>query len=54
MKTPEVILIVLWILSLAINLLKHGDPKDGKYNFWIELISVFIAYFFLRWAGLFQ
>jgi len=53
MKAPEVILIVLWTLSLCINFIKHGDPKDGEYNFWIELISVFIAYLFFRWAGLF-
>ncbi|MEI2271864.1 hypothetical protein OHD16_06885 [Sphingobacterium sp. ML3W] len=54
MKAPEVILIIVWTLNVAISLSKHGEPKDGKYNFWIELISVFIAYFFLKWAGLFQ
>lgn len=54
MKTPEIILLVLWFADICLNAYLHGNEKDEKYNFWVKLISVVISFFFLRWAGLFQ
>lgn len=29
-------------MSLGIMLMKHGQPKEGKYSFWTYLFSVLI------------
>lgn len=53
MKTPEIILLILWLIDLCLFAHLHGRPREN-YNFWAKLISVIILFFLLRWAGLFQ
>lgn len=36
-------IIVMNVLSLGIYLGKHGEPREGTYNFWIAVISVVIT-----------
>lgn len=35
-------IIVMYVLSLGVNLGKHGRPREGEYNFWSSLISTAI------------
>lgn len=49
-----IILLVLQILELGIALAKHGEPKEGDYNFWAELIAVLILIVLYYHAGLFD
>lgn len=41
-------------MGLGINLAKHGEPKDGKYNFWTTLLVVIIELVLFYYAGLFN
>ena len=40
-------------MGLGISLGKHGEPKDGKYNFFTSLITSGIIMFMYYKAGLF-
>ena len=53
MTTPEIVLVVIWIIELCATAYLHGTEKDEKYNFFVKLISIIITFFFLKWAGLF-
>lgn len=30
-------------MGLGMNLVKHGESKDGEYNFWVTLIATIIT-----------
>ena len=49
-----IILLVIFILNLGIALAKHGEPKEGNYNFWTDLIAVIILIVLYYYAGLFN
>lgn len=49
-----VILLVIQVLALGIALAKHGEPREGNYNFWTVLIEVIIAITLYYYAGLFD
>lgn len=48
-----IIILLLFALNLGAILVKHGEPIEGKYNFWISLIWYGILIFLLYKAGLF-
>jgi hypothetical protein len=50
----SIIILVMYAINLGITLAKNGEPKGGKYNFWAELISTFIMFMLLYWAGTFD
>ena len=54
MKAPQVITIILFTTNVVMNLIKHGEPKDTKYNFWWALIATAIDVAILRWGGFFK
>ena len=33
------IMVAMYILSLGVNLAKHGEEREVKWNFWAALIS---------------
>ena len=51
--TPQIIVIVLYILSLGLALGKHGQPRNDKYNFGVTLIATSIMIALLYWGGFF-
>ena len=53
MKAPQIIIIALFALSLGANLMVHGQPKTGKYNFWTALLAAAIKIAVLWWGGFF-
>lgn len=49
-----IILLALMGINLGLNLGKHGEPKDEKYNFWGCLIATGIQVLLFWGAGLFD
>lgn len=54
MKTPEIILIVLWSLGLLYTAYKHGKPKESEHNIFVSVVALSIHIALLMWAGLFN
>ena len=53
MKAPQIIMIVLYALSLGTELVKHGRVYEQKHNFWLSLLGVAISVAILVWGGFF-
>lgn len=53
MNAPQVIMIAWFALSLGILMVKHGEPRMDKYNFWSGLVSVVLQCALLYWGGFF-
>ncbi len=53
MKMPQIVLIVLFCLSLGISMAKHGQEETKKHNFFTSLVSVAIEVSILIWGGFF-
>lgn len=45
-----IVLMFLEAISLGINLAKHGEAKDGDYNFFISLTAAVINTFLIVMA----
>ena len=54
MKTPIIILIVLWSIGLLLVGYLHEEPKKSKYNIFTTIIVQSINIGLLYWAGLFD
>lgn len=54
MRAPQIILIVLYGISLLYSAYFHGKPKDGRHSFWSNLIGVAIIISLLWWGGFFN
>ena len=53
MKTPVILLIILWSIGLLISAKKHGQPR-GEFNLYTSIYAVGIEFLLLYWAGLFN
>lgn len=47
-------LIMLYAMSLTAHLVKHGQSREGKYNFWSSLVTFGIILFLLIQGGYFK
>lgn len=54
MEAPQIVYIVLASMSLGIHLVKHGEDRNKKYDFWGELIGSGIIISILYWGGFFN
>lgn len=50
----QIIYLILVGFSLAVSFVKHGEPKKGNYNFWVDLISTLLHAALLSWGGFFD
>lgn len=50
MKLAIYIWLALVLMSLGITLARHGEPKEGYYNFWVDLIATIVS-IGLLWIG---
>lgn len=41
-------------MNISIALAKHGQPKNGKWDFWVTLLTSLIIFALYYWAGLFD
>lgn len=39
MNIWSIVVVVLYTLSLGVDLAKHGQKRSGEYNFWVSLLS---------------
>lgn len=53
MGAPQIILIVLYAMSLGTELSKHGEPRTGNHSFWSALVACVIVGLLLVWGGFF-
>ncbi len=51
---PQIIMLIMYAMSLGIDLAKHGEPREGKYNAVSGLIGVAIGLALLWWGGFFS
>ncbi len=49
-----IIFLMLYGMDIGIYLIKHGEPKEGRYNIWHELIALSINITLLYFAGFFN
>jgi hypothetical protein len=49
MQWPQIVMIVVYTLGVAVSLQNHGKPRD-PYNMWYTIIGTAIGVFIL-WAG---
>lgn len=49
---PQLIIIILYTLSVGIHLVKDGEPQ-GNYSFITSLIGTIIVMAVLKWGGFF-
>jgi hypothetical protein len=50
---PQFTAVALLLLSLGHTLAKHGEPRDGKYNFWGGLFATVLWLFVWLKGGFF-
>ena len=53
MGWPQIVWIALTAANVGIISSKHGEPKTGKYNFWIALADAGLSAFLLYKGGFF-
>jgi len=41
-------------IGFVSNVIKHGEPKDQKYNGWASLVAVIINIIILSYGGFFE
>ena len=39
MGWPQIVIIAFLAMDTGMSLAMHGKPREGKYNFWVSLIS---------------
>ncbi|MGL5330362.1 MAG: hypothetical protein ACRDD7_13920 [Peptostreptococcaceae bacterium] len=51
---PQILIIVLYALSLGIHLTNHGKDRKDKYDFWTSMVSAGMVFGLLYWGGFFS
>lgn len=54
MGAPQIIVIVLYALSLGINMARHGKPRKDKYSLPQAIFGTIIMFGLLIWGGFFN
>ena len=54
MRAPQIIWIVLVIISLIIKAIMDGKPIDGKHSLSISLLNAIFTGALLYWGGFFS
>ena len=48
------ILICLLAMGIGMSAVKHGEPKNDKWNFWSQLFATIIEAILFYYAGVFD
>lgn len=54
LHAPQLIFIALLVLGTGVSLAKHGQPKEGRHNFTLAVLSDAIVIGLLYWGGFFS
>lgn len=47
---PQIAMVLLAGTSLGLHGSKHGEPRDGHYNFYVQFLCLAIE-FWILWCG---
>ncbi len=50
---PQLIIICIYSMGIGMHLVKNGEPKEGNYSFFANLIATAISAGILWWGGFF-
>lgn len=56
MKTwgwPQFIFMACYLISIGVNRAKHGEQREGKFNFFATVIGVVVEFLILKAGGFF-
>ena len=48
---PQIIITILFLLTLGFHFAKNGEPREEEYNFGVALFSVILQIALLIWGG---
>lgn len=51
---PQLVYMISALIGLGISAVKHGQYRDGTYNFWISLVATMFVLSVLYWGGFFS
>ena len=51
---PQLIYLLITVISVTINCIKHGKPQTGNYNGWLSFLASILMILLLRWGGFFD
>lgn len=54
MGAPQIIWICAVAFSLGVEIAKHGEPKTGKHDGFVQLIGTILGGYLLYWGGFFS
>ncbi len=54
MGIPQILILALYMLSLGVELAKHGETKVMKYDFGGKMLATMIVIGLLIWGGFFK
>jgi len=54
LKTPQIIWLAIALLSLGIELAKHGERKTDRHNFFLTLLATVLELVILSYGGFFR
>ena len=54
MHLPQILLIIIYAISILIIATQHGKPKEGNYNVIASLVATGITFSLLIWGGFFS
>lgn len=53
MGIPQILMIILFSMSIGMSAVEHGKPKTGNNSVWSSVIGVAIEVALLWWGGFF-
>ena len=53
MGVPQYLYLALWLIGAGAGMVRHGTPKEGKNDFWADLITSLLIMGILYWGGFF-
>jgi len=50
---PQIVYAGILFMNLGMSLVKHGEPREGKYNFLVTLVAALLEFWILKAGGFF-
>lgn len=51
---PHILYFILVGIGLGLSLTKHGEPKTGEHNFFVDIFSYALGFTILYFGGFFN
>ncbi len=50
---PQIVYAGMLFMDLGMSLVKHAEPREGKYNFFVTLLAALLQFLILKAGGFF-